>query len=101
MIGGYFADLMKVLRRVSVTLSDDGLCWIVVGDSRYGGVRVPTAQIIAELSSDAGWKVQASESFRSMRSSAQQGGHQDLPETLLVLGPPQQVVLNGVVSQSD
>ena len=58
---------------------------MVVGDSRYGGVSIPVAQILEELAPHLGFQVVNSEPFRSMRSSAQQGGAKELAESLLVL----------------
>ena len=58
---------------------------VVVGDSRYGGVFVPTGQILGDLARAAGWSVKETKPFRSMRSSAQHGGKSELAETLLVL----------------
>jgi hypothetical protein len=86
MIGAYFADLVQVLRRTRATLDDRGLCWIVVGDSRYGGVHVPTAEIVADLAPLLGWRIASFDAFRAMRSSAQQGGRNELSETLIVMG---------------
>jgi hypothetical protein len=85
MVGGYFADMMEVLDRIKASLRDGGRSCIVVGDSRYGGVLVPTAKILAELGRNAGWEVRSSDPVRAMRSSAQQGGSTDLDETLLIL----------------
>lgn len=85
MVGAYFADLMTVLRRVFAVLNSEASCWIVVGDSRYGGVFVPTAQILEELAPTIGCSVVEADPFRSMHSSAQHGGAEELSETLLVL----------------
>jgi len=85
MVGGYFADLLEVLTRIRDGLKEGGRCCIVIGDSRYGGVLVPSAKILGELVEEAAWEVRSSEPVRAMRSSAQQGGSSDLSETLLVL----------------
>lgn len=85
MIGGYFADMMQVLEGIRESLRPQGRSCIVVGDSRYGGVLVPTAKILGELSKKNGWEVQSNEPVRAMRSSAQQGGSTNLDETLLIL----------------
>jgi hypothetical protein len=85
MVGGYFADLLEVLTRIRDGLREGGRCCIVIGDSRYGGVLVPSAKILGELVEEADWEVRSSEPVRAMRSSAQQGGSSDLSETLLVL----------------
>jgi len=85
MVGGYFADMMEVLARLQANLCKRRRCCIVVGDSRYGGVLVPTAKILGELSESAGWEIDRAEPVRAMRSSAQHGGSADLDETLLIL----------------
>ena len=58
--------------------------WLVVGDSRYADVHIATADIIVELVQAAGWTLKGFEAFRSMRSSAQQGGSRELAETLII-----------------
>jgi hypothetical protein len=58
---------------------------MVVGDSQYAGVQIPTAEILAELAAKRGMTVVKIEEFRSMRSSAQQGGQHKLSESLVVL----------------
>ncbi|PCK91658.1 hypothetical protein PsyrCH409_12990 [Pseudomonas viridiflava] len=85
MIGGYFADLIRVIDGVKKNLSTNGTMWMVVGDSRYVGVMIPTAKILSELLIIDGWRLIKNEPFRSMRVSAQQGGHFGLDETLLVM----------------
>lgn len=85
MVGGYFADLLAVMAKVRVRLRKGGRCCIVIGDSRYGGVLVPSAKILAQLIVERGWEICSEEPVRAMRSSAQQGGTTDLEETLLIL----------------
>ncbi len=85
MVGGYFSDLSEVLSGVHASLSAKGKVWMVVGDSRYGGVQIETAGILAEIAPHIGYSIESFEPFRSMRSSAQQGGRHELSEALLVL----------------
>ena len=85
MVGGYFADLVDVLTQLRRLLVSGGSAWIVVGDSRYAGVQIPVAKVLQELMCTRGWDVLAVEPFRSMRTSAQQGGSKRLAEQLLVL----------------
>jgi hypothetical protein len=84
MVGGYFADLLAVMEKVRARLREGRRCCIVIGDSRYGGVLVPSAKILAQLIVENGWELCSEEPVRAMRSSAQQGGS-DLKETLLIL----------------
>ena len=85
MIGAYFGDLIEVLDSLSRILTTGGTSWMVVGDSRYAKIQIPVADILEELAQGRGWEVLSKEPFRSMRTSAQQGGERMLPEQLLVL----------------
>lgn len=58
---------------------------MVVGDSRYHGVQIPVADILIELAQHLGFEKVADEPFRSMRASPQQGGRQELIESLITL----------------
>ena len=84
MIGAYFSELHSVLDHLSQILNDGASAWIVVGDSRYAGVQVPVANVLEELIDGGSWELTVKEPFRSMRSSAQQGGSRTLAEHLLV-----------------
>ncbi|EMB4337255.1 hypothetical protein I5462_12555 [Citrobacter freundii] len=83
MVGAYFTDMKLVIDEVFEKLSPKGEIWMVVGDSKYAGVKVSTAQIIVELMSNKGINLINYEAFRSMRTSAQQGGQKGLDETLI------------------
>jgi hypothetical protein len=85
MIGAYFADMLLVLSKIHASLVSGGVVWMVMGDSQYADVHIRTADIIAQLAPCAGYKISRMEAFRSMHSSAQQGGRPALNETLLVL----------------
>lgn len=85
MVGGYFADLWCVLRNIHRSLTIKGKVWMVVGDSQYAGVSIETSLILSQLSEKLGYSVEGVEPFRSMRSSAQQGGRPELSEALLML----------------
>lgn len=85
MVGGYFKDMKIVLEGLHTQLAPEGEVWAVVGDSQYAGIPVPTAKILSDLAPSMGYRVIEISAFRSMRSSAQQGGQQQLDETLVVL----------------
>lgn len=85
MIAAYFDDIGAILTGLSVRLRERGRVYMVVGDSRYAGVDVPVAAIIAERASRHGFELIRAEPFRSMRASPQQGGGRELSETLIVL----------------
>ncbi len=85
MIAGYVGDLAIVLGRLSNGLRLRGRVYMVVGDSRYAGIDVPVAKILAETAQPLGYDVRALDPCRSMRSSPQQGGQHELGEALVVL----------------
>jgi hypothetical protein len=85
MVSAYFSDMQSILDRLHGSITPGGRAYLVVGDSRYHGVQVPVADILAEIASALGYEKIADEPFRSMRASPQQGGRPELLETLLTL----------------
>jgi hypothetical protein len=85
MIMAYVSDMGDVLKAVGRKMRRGGRVYMVVGDSRYAGVHVPVAGILAEIAPELNYDVLRSEPFRSMRVSPQQGGQPGLLESLLVL----------------
>lgn len=85
MVGAYFVDLGKILSGLSETMARKADVMLVVGDSRYASVHVDVAAICAEMAPSLGFKVKTTRPIRAMRSSAQQGGHHILSETLIHL----------------
>lgn len=85
MVTAYFGDMQQILERLRQSLVSGGRAYLVVGDSRYHGVQVPVADILAEIARELGYRKLADEPFRSMRASPQQGGRAELLETLLTL----------------
>lgn len=86
MVAGYFADMSDVIRSLANRMRPRGQIWMVVGDSKYANVKIPVADILAELAPQTGCRLIKMEPFRSMRTSAQQGNSATLQETLVVLG---------------
>lgn len=85
MLGGYFAEMKALMSGLRKSIRSDGRVWMVVGDSRYAGIRVAVGEILGELAESLGYEVERVEILRHMRMSAQQGGHAELAETLVVL----------------
>ena len=85
MIGAYFGELLSVIEACAAKLVSEGEMWIVVGDSRYAGVDIRVARIMAELTVSRGFETVSIEPFRSMRTSPQQGGREGLDESLVIL----------------
>jgi hypothetical protein len=85
MIGAYFDDLRCVMVELRRMLPSHGRVYMVVGDSRYSGVNIPVAAGLAQTAPELGYQVLGVEPFRSMRVSPQQGGRQELAESLIIL----------------
>jgi hypothetical protein len=57
MVAGYFADMLIVLRGLAHQTVPGATVCIDIGDSRYGGVHVPTQSVLIELAAMAGFEV--------------------------------------------
>ena len=86
MVLAYFSDMKLVLKAVREKLNPSGKVFLAVGNSKYGGVVVDVAKILTELAPSVGFKFCRAKAMRSMRASAQQGGREELRESLVVLG---------------
>jgi hypothetical protein len=84
MIAAYASDMGDIMSSLASKLRPRGRVYMVVGDSRYAGVYIPVAKVLTEISKQTGLRAIGSEACRSMRSSPQQGGREDLQETLLI-----------------
>lgn len=71
-VKGYFSDMYKVLKNLCSVTRNNGKCIIVVGNSAYGGVLIPTDIILAELAASIGFKVDAIRIARHLTTSSQQ-----------------------------
>ena len=85
MVGAYFADLIGIVSKIGNRLTPAGQIELVVGDSQYQGIHLPVPKILEELAPHYGLQVIARHKVRSMRSSAQQGGTLNLPESLVTI----------------
>ncbi|MGY4512093.1 hypothetical protein [Bradyrhizobium sp. USDA 3650] len=85
MVQAYFGDMASILTGLAATMSRRADIMMVVGDSRYAGVHVDVAEILAELAKELSFEVKAVRPIRAMRASAQQGGHHVLSESLVHL----------------
>ena len=85
MIDAYGNDMAVILKKLATDMRPFGRIYMVVGDSRYADINIPVATILAEIATTLGYDVKELEPCRSMRTSPQQGGRQDLQETLIVL----------------
>jgi DNA modification methylase len=72
MLRGYFDDMFEILKRQSNLLVKGGKCFIVVANSGYKGVMVPTDLLICDIAEKIGYKVNNIFYARKIRASGQQ-----------------------------
>jgi len=72
MIQGYFDDMFLCMKRLHEVLKEDGLCIIVVGNSSYANIPVPTDLLLTRLSQEAGFKSIEIKIARKLTTSSQQ-----------------------------
>jgi hypothetical protein len=85
MVSSYFCDMASILAEIHSKLRQNGRIFMAVGSSKYAGVLVDVPGILLDLATSSGLTVIDSAAIRSMRASAQQGGRQELSESLIVL----------------
>lgn len=72
MIRGYFDDMELLLDRVYMMLSKGSRCYIVVANSAYKGILVPTDMLLSDIAEQLGYKFNIIKIARKIRSSSQQ-----------------------------
>lgn len=72
MLRGYFDDMFTILDKLHKALEKNGFCCIVVGNSAYGGVVVPTDLLLAKYAKKIGFKVDKIDVDRFIIPSSQQ-----------------------------
>lgn len=72
MLRGYFSDMDNVLKEIYEALSIGGTCYIVVDQSAYVGVIIPTDTILAFLAEREGFTVEKISICRKAATSGQQ-----------------------------
>jgi len=90
-IRGYFDDFHSLLRKLHVRTSKNGYVGIVVGNSAYSGVIIPTDLVIAQIAKEVGFKNKGIFVTRHLTTSSQQKKHLDLlreylRESIVLLG---------------
>jgi hypothetical protein len=71
-VRGYFDDMAALLRKIHSRTSRRGLVGIVVGNSAYSGIIIPTDELIADIGQDIGFKVKGIYIARHLTTSSQQ-----------------------------
>lgn len=72
MLNGYFDDMHEIIQRSYEVSREGALCAIVVANSGYKGVIVPTDLLLADIATKIGYKVDKIIHARDIRSSSQQ-----------------------------
>ena len=72
MLKNYFNDMFKIIDYSYLKLKKDGFCAIVVGNSCYGGVIIPSDLILAKYASEKGFYVDKIDVYRYIIPSSQQ-----------------------------
>lgn len=83
MVASYFNDMQEVLISLKEHLTEDAILAIDIGDSMYGGIRVPTDRILINLLQDNGFVLKHDIVLRSRMSR----NGSLLRQTLLILSP--------------
>jgi hypothetical protein len=71
-IRGYFSDMKEVEKGIYKALEDGERCIIIVGNSAYGGVLIPTDLLLAKIANEIGFKVEKIRIARHLTTSSQQ-----------------------------
>ena len=72
MLNGYFADMEETLRQIYTVLKPGGHCSIVVSNSAYAGVIIPTDVLLAKIGRRLGFTVTNIDVERLIITSSQQ-----------------------------
>jgi len=72
MIRGYFDDMEIIIKNMSKIMIKNAKCYIVVANSGYRGVLVPTDLLLADIAQRNGFKVNNIYVARKIRASSQQ-----------------------------
>ena len=72
MIRGYFDDMTELFLRLKDVMASGTSCYIVVANSGYKGVLVPTDLLLADIARGLGFKIRKIIKARKIRASSQQ-----------------------------
>lgn len=72
MLNGYFADMEEALKQIYSSLKPGGHCSIVVSNSAYAGIIIPTDVLLAQIAEGIGFSVNSIDVERLIITSSQQ-----------------------------
>ena len=72
MVRGYFDDMQRVLEEIYRASKRGAKCYIVVANSCYRGILVPTDLLLAKIAKSIGFEVEPIIFARRIRASSQQ-----------------------------
>jgi DNA modification methylase len=72
LIRGYFTDMDKTLQEIFKVTKNKGRCIIIVGNSAYGGILVPTDLLLAKIAEARGFEIEKIVVARHLTTSSQQ-----------------------------
>ncbi len=72
LIRGYFTDMDKTLQEIYDVTKKNGRCVIIVGNSAYGGILIPTDIILARIAEKRGFDIEKIIVARHLTTSSQQ-----------------------------
>lgn len=98
MAAGYFEEMNLVFKGLSKHLNKHGIAAIDIGDSIYGGIHVPTHEILSEIATESGFDTLEIVKLRERRSKS----GAPLTQSLIVLKKTNvnRVTVNVIKSQS-
>lgn len=82
MIKNYFFEMSILLKNIYNLLNNNGKCVIVVGNSSYGNIVIPTDKILEKISKKIGFKKTHIIEARRLGTSSQQYKNIDYPNKL-------------------
>jgi DNA modification methylase len=87
MLEGYFEDMYLVLKEIKRVLKPNGKVAFVIGDVRYGGIKVPVGDILIDIGDDIGLVFKEKIMARMRGNSPQQMkkyGREPMEENILI-----------------
>gem|GEM_PF-375317 len=92
-VQGYFMDMNRIMESLGKVLKPEGSCVIVVGNSAYSGILIPTDVLLAKVASERGFHVDRISVARHLTTSSQQklnlaDRKEYLRESLVILKKP-------------